>query len=468
MNNVYYNISRDGGEIIESPIIPIPQGQNHTRTQRPHKPSGLRGLEADLWKSKAPTMGTAPLVPQPLFSSGNRATEAGVGQAVAPAKSATPSVATTANPTPVSPLPSPSLFPIPPSSDAIVASPASLVSPLSIHHSNSLSRSSVYSQNTVSNMTTSTRTPRPTSSIYSQNTMGNMAGAPRPPAAAPASPRTPTMTDWASVLPGLPNSAPVPTPRGSVVPPQQVHPQVLEAIHPAKQPEPSNQHIQVQIQVPRLRSPSIPQDRGSRRATLTNPAAMQVHAHGRTNSTQRVQSPETASYLNMSAVAAAAAAVIPDHEGQDWPLQKPSVAHNAPDKRKHYVHRSRGSGSGFGTTPEPPFKHTANKASVSSSFTHVEPADQYITSPRASMADSHTPMYGPGEQRSGWWSDDEDEEQGHAGGASLAAREMMKEKQGTEARRRVRRKIKIIVGVSAGVVVVIAGVAVAVALTVGK
>jgi ABC-type dipeptide/oligopeptide/nickel transport system permease subunit len=126
--------------------------------------------------------------------------------------------------------------------------------------------------------------------------------------------------------------------------------------------------------------------------------------------------------------------------------------------RKQHGHQSQGSGV---TRYEPFIGHAANKDSVSSlSFTatpgHLEHPGPDFVSPRVSLADSLTPLSGPGEQRSGWFSDDEDIEQGRVRGSGYAD-VGTREKQVDTQSRRVR-KIKVIVGVSILVLLIVVGV----------
>ncbi|KAI0458098.1 hypothetical protein F5B21DRAFT_461294 [Xylaria acuta] len=456
INNTYFNISREGSEMSESPIIPPTLAQNYPRPQQPsHPAAGSRGPDLDKWKSRVPKTGNSPLVPKPLFTSEKCVVEIepAVATSDAPASiltigtvtvSSTPTSAaapTMATLTPISP--SPSLFPVPPSTDGIVASPATMTSPVSLHASNSVvSRSSVYSQSTIGNTTAAVR-PRPVSSVYSQNTLATVA------ATAASSPRTPTLTNWSSALPGLSNSG---------APLANAHPQPRAPVHMEQvtEEQPVHQHIQAQIQVPRLRSPSLPQDRANRKRTLSYTGGVNTHSRDSVSISSRplVQSPQHLSYPEMSTVPV-------DYEGNGWPLQKPSVVHDIP--RKHHVSRSQGSDiTGF----EPYSHHVANKESVSSSS--GLPALQDPASPRASMAESRTPIFGPGEQRSGWWSDEEDVEQARSRVSGYAALGMTKEKPTTEAQRRRTRIIKIIVGASILSILIIVGIAVGVTFGVRK
>ncbi|KAI0905219.1 hypothetical protein F4823DRAFT_147403 [Ustulina deusta] len=462
MNNAYYNINRETGEVTESPVIPLLLTQNFPRPQQTsHSAAGSKGPELEKWKSRVPKTGNSLLVPKPLFSSEKCVVEVEPITAMSEAPirviplstipatvSASPTsttIPTTTIPTPISP--SPSLFPMPPSSNGIVVSPVTSTSPVSLHASDSVvSRSSVYSQSTIGN-TMAAAVPRLAGSIYWQNNLTTA------PATAVSSPRTPTLTNWASILPGLSNAG---APLADVHAHQQSHvPTPMEQVLEEQQ---APQQIPAQIQVPRLRSPSLPQDRGNRRRTTSSVVGGGVNMHGNdgANISTRslVQSPEQVSYPEMSTVAV-------DYGGGDWPLQKPSGIHNIP--QSHYLCRPRESDV---SRSESHSHHVANKESTSSSFTHATPShhESEVALPRASMAGSHTPIYGPREQRSGWWSDEEQvAEQGRRRTFSYAVIGM-KEKPTTEARRRRAKKIKIIVGASILAILIIVGVAVGVTL----
>ncbi|KAI0405521.1 hypothetical protein F4802DRAFT_606784 [Xylaria palmicola] len=465
MDGSFYNISREGSEMTESPVIPPSPAQDYLPIRKPsHSATGSGAPELDKWKSRVPRTGNSPLVPKPLFSSAKCVVEAepvvATGEALTssstdrarvsslPIISAMPATADT---TPVSP--SPSLFPIPPSADGIMSSPVNVISLVSLHASNSVaSRSSVYSQSTTGNTLAASR-PRPVSSIYSQNTLTTVT------ATAPPSPRTPTLTNWTSALPGLPTSrAPLAETQMSVNTYQQTHvPMHMEQVVE----EPSPQSIQTQIQVPRLRSPSLPQDRGNRRRTASYTDGVHTQrGDGSISSRPLVQSPETLSYPQIWTVAA-------DYEGSDWPLQKPSVVHNVP--QRHHVSRSQGANAVRSSSYS---YHVANKESISSSSArmsgHAGNHDSYIASPRASLADSHTPIRGPEEQRSGWWSDDDDAAEQGRGGTPGYAAIAMKEKPATKSQRRRARNIKLIVGASILAVLIIVGVVVGVTVSLRK
>ncbi|KAI0487612.1 hypothetical protein F4859DRAFT_465676 [Xylaria cf. heliscus] len=461
INNMHFNIGREGKEMAESPILPPTLAQSYPRLQQPsHPTAGSRGPDLDRWKSRVPKAGNSALVPKPLFTSEKcvvdiepaataatseiPASISTIGAEVVSTSPTSAAAMTMANLTPISP--TPSLFPVPPSANGIVASPVTMTSPVSLHASNSVvSRSSVYSQGTIGNPTAAAARPRPVSSIYSQNTLTTLT------VTAASSPRTPTLTDWSSTLPGLPSLG-MPLANSNPQPHAPVHMEQVAEEQPV-----GEQLIQAQIQVPRLRSPSLPQDRANRKRTLsyTGGVSTPVRDSGVIMNRPMVSSPEHLSYPEMSTVPM-------DYEGNDWPLQKPSVVHDVP--RKHYVSRSQGSDV---SRSEPYAHHVANKESISSSSGrpgHLEPE---VASPRVSMAESHTPIFGPGEQRSGWWSDEEDVEQGR-GRISGYAVIGLKEKPTTEAQRRRVRKVKIIVGASILAILIIVGIAVGVALGVRK
>ncbi|KAI2627227.1 hypothetical protein GGS21DRAFT_493072 [Xylaria nigripes] len=404
MNNTYFNISRDGGEMIESPILPTLTGRPRFNTV-PMTAASARSESETGGASRSPMARNTYMLPQPLFSSARLGPAE--NQTMTPVSPVTTYTTTTMTESATA-SPTLSNFPMPPT---MADTPQKLVSMQTAPRNPALSPLAMQlpmaesPQNTVPPFLTRTppRTPtfniqhampeghqntvpplclqthlqspaasvpRPASSIYSQHTTANM----RPPRTAsptrPASsiysqstvtmvsepPRSPTMTDWASTLPGLPNSH-------AYAPPTR-----MECV---KEEPP-------QIQVPRLRTPSLPQDRG-RKTSLAGSVVF-------------VPSPEPV--LSREPTAAA------EHgDAQCWPvLQKPSATHNAPETR-HYVHRSRGSGSGS------VLSHDARgpSAAAGSSAPRAEEG-----SPRNSMVDAHTPIF---EQRSGWWSDDDDDEE---------------------------------------------------------
>ncbi|KAI0534066.1 hypothetical protein GGR58DRAFT_484260 [Xylaria digitata] len=455
MNNAYFNISQEANETAESPVIPLPLTQNFPQ-QSSQSVNGLKGPELEKWKSRVPKTGNSPLVPKPLFSSAKCIVEVEQTAATSEVPTTTMSstglptvtespistnVPTTANPTPISP--SPSLFPMPPFADGIVASPVGITWPASLQPSNSVaSRSSVYSQSTGN---AAAARPRPVSSVYSQNTLTTVS------ATAASSPRTPTMTNWVPVLPGLPNASA--TPAGTHAQQQSHAPISIERVI---EEEPAPQQVQAQIQVPRLRSPSLPQDRGNRRRTISSVGGASIQGRDGTSISSRplVQSPEPVLYPEMSMVAV-------DYEGSAWPLQKPSVVHNSP--QKHHVRRSQGS---IIVGSEPHSSHTANKESITSFTQTAGRHEPEVASPRVSIADSHTPICGPGEQRSGWWTDEEDAERGRVNRFSRFSYAAigMREKPATEAQSRRARRIKIIIGALILSIIIIVGVAVGVTL----
>lgn len=464
--------------MTESPILPQPLTQNYSRPQRPSSLAARpREPRLDKWKSRVPKTRNSPLVPEPLFSSAKTVVEteptAASSEVAAPSSSSLSNslgtisdsatitvVPTTEAPTPISP--SPSLFPIPPSANGIMVSPVSIVSPLTLHASNSvLSRSSVYSQSTTGTITASAR-PRPVSSVYSQKTLATIA------ATGPPSPRTPTMTNWTSTLPGLPSSG---IPQAEAHMSMNAFPQTHIPVNMEQvaEEQPTPQYIQPLIQVPRLRSPSVPQDRGSRRRTISDTASMNPLAPRRdmrsASAQHLVQSPEPSPppppHAGINTPPPPPPPQATEYHGPGWPLQQPSIAHTTP--QKHHVSRSQ-----LSNVPEPPYpSHIANKESISSSFTQSPPIGHPLpdaASPRVSLADSRTPIYGPGEQqRSGWWSDEEDPEQGRRArrrdvSISVYAAMGLGEKAGTEAQRRRTRKIRIMAGAIVLAILIIVGV----------
>jgi len=451
--------------MAESPVIPKLLAQDYPRPQ-PSAPtlSTSKGSELDRLKSRVPSGTDSPLVPVPLFSSAKQVVKVGnappVGQTAATLKATGSSMATIVttmvNPTPDSP--SPSQFPLPPHQGDMVASPVDMVSPVSsVQAPTSIPPS--YQQAANSDNARNAELARPASSIYSEFTMSTMAAA--------SSPRTPTMTNWASVLPGIPspdpNAAGMHTSTGL-----DSEKSVSLETGPVVEEQLAPQHIQVQIQVPRLRSPSLPQDRSNRRRTVSNAAS--VSANGLGAGSVSSLPPAVCHPQPTSAPEPAIDRIAMDYEGSDWPLRRPSVVHNNMSY-KQYVHRSHGSDS----TKYDPYHshgHVANKESVSSTntFGHFNPHDSYIASLRVSVADSHTPIHGPREQRSGWWySDDDDDDVEHAriGGGTGYAAVRIKEAEGQmDAQRRRSRKFKIIVGASVLVVILIGvGVALGVVLS---
>lgn len=452
-HHVNINSSQETGEMTESPVIPLPLTQNFPRSQ---SMIASKGPELERWKSRVPKTGNSPMVPKPLFSSAKCVVEVEeapslTDSAAVPVSPVSTAVPTTAGPTPVSP--SLSMFPLPPGTDGIVASPVGIMAPGSLHPSNSvtsaISGSSVYSQSTTGHAARSIR-PRPASSVYSQNTLPTVGVS----ATAASSPRTPTMTNWTSVPPGLPHPGAPPIEAHAYQQPQVLAP--MESV--VEEPQAAPQQFSIQIQVPRLRSPSIPQDRGNRRRTFSGPVGgnANMYVSERTSISNRpfVQSPELVPYPEVGAT-------IVETEESAWPLQKPSDIHNIP--QKNTVCRSQGPDISRSVSYA---YHKANKESTSSSYSQATRVhhESELVSPRASIADSHTPIRGP-EQRSGWWSDeDEDVEQGRRNRFSYAV-VGMNEKAVTTAERQRANKIKIIVGVSILLVLIIVGVAVGVTLS---
>ncbi|KAI1181268.1 hypothetical protein F4777DRAFT_526651 [Nemania sp. FL0916] len=473
MNNMYYNISQEGSEMTESPIIPPSMAQTYSRSQPPT--AKFREPDLDKWKSRVPNTESSRLVPKPLFTSEKCVVEIESGSVASGETISTASngptpgsgvllghiAPATMNITPISP--SPSLFPIPPSTDAIVSSPVSMDSPVMLHPSNSVvSRSSAYSQS----KNAAAARPRPVSSIYSQNTLTTVS------AVSASSPRTPIITEWVSSLPGLPRfDEPDAEMQASVnaLPPTHL-PTYMEQV-PEEPPTPH--YIQAQIQVPRLRSPSLPQDRINRRRTVSGPvsASSQETDRSGVNGSPFIPSPDSVIYPQINAVPM-------NYEGHDWPLQKPSVVHDMP--QKHAVRRSEGSNV---LKFQPSYHvHVANKASISSSITQTTPGiipehpNAEATTPRPSV-DSRTPIYGPGEQQqqqSGWWSDDDEDAAEQGRGSNIAryaakgkkrvtmTMAMTKTAAKANAQRLRARKIKIAVGASVVVVLVVVGIAVGV------
>ncbi|KAI0201721.1 hypothetical protein F4808DRAFT_423584 [Astrocystis sublimbata] len=467
------SISQEEVEMAESPIIPptLIQSYSHTQPhQRSHSAAGSQGPDLGRWKSRVPKTGTSPLVPQPLFTSEKcileeePATNTGGTPVLMPtlrtaivASTPTSSYApTTATSTPISP--TPSLFPVPPSNVGITASPVSMVSPLSLHPSSSVvSRSSVYSQSTI-RRTLAAERPRPVSSVYSQNTVTTVT------VTAPPSPRSPTLTNWSSTLPGLQNSGTTPT---------NVHPRTRGPVYTEEVPEvpPVPQHMQ--MQVPQIRSPGLPQDRIHRKRAVSDAGGLDAYsAVEDANSSNKLLAhggPRSVSHPPMKSAAPT------DYEGAEWPLQKPSVVHDIP--RQNYVSRPQASDNNNISKSAPRSYHIANKESTSSSTSQMGPYNKPDTtsSPRTSMAESHTPIFGPGEQRSEWW-DDEDDAAANRGISSRISGRIskyaaigmgMKEKRRpvTDAKRRRARNIKIIVGGTVLVIVIVVAVAVAVTLS---
>ncbi|KAI1809513.1 hypothetical protein GGS20DRAFT_571640 [Poronia punctata] len=448
MNNTHINLSRDDGEMTESPIIPKVLVQNYPQTQQQkhhlRKSSASKRSDLDRLKSRVPTKCNSPLVPMPLFSSGKElaAVEETPATTTTTSSSSSSSMTTTktaaaANPTPISP--SPSLFPMPPHSEEGIIqrkSPVDIVSPISLQ-----------------TPTASGQPARPVSSIYSQVTTSTVV----PAATSSSSPRTPTMTRWSSVLPGLP--VPEAGDYGGPGAQTSIDAYLEDEATPKPTPlveEPHQQQpaIQVQIQVPRLRSPSLPQ---SRSRALSNPVGPFFAAN---NNNNNIGGGAAGSVSSLPAVVHAGT------EQVDWPLQKPSMAHT---HTQHYVHRSQGSSYGHHH-----HHHVANKESVSST-SQFGPDDSYIASPRVSMADSHTPIHAPGEQRSGWWysdddDDEEDVERNAYGPVGTREKQMavettkLKSKPKTK-RRRFSKKAKIIAGICTLVVLVAVGVALGVVLS---
>ncbi|KAI0395155.1 hypothetical protein F5Y17DRAFT_424661 [Xylariaceae sp. FL0594] len=453
MNNQFYNITRDESPMTESPVIPKLLVQNYSR---PHPAAQKASLASDVskldrLKSRVPDRTDSPLVPMPLFSSTPEVVAAetvpSVGETAAALRAATLSarttmIETTANPTPISL--SPSQFPLPPLQGGNTANSVDMVSP-------------------VSTIQGPSRPARPVSSIYSQVTMST------------TPPRTPTMTNWTSGLPGIPS--PDPNVAGMRTSSSSSSDKTtVSSITPTEGEQPTTppQPIQVQIQVPRLRSPSLPQDRLSRTRTRTiSNAAGTAAANGM--AVGSVSSLQSAVYHHPEP---ALASQPTTYSGDDWPLQRPSIAHSQDTPYKQYLRRSRGS-------DRLPIHYDAyhshlKKESVSSTnhtFGHTHEPDAYVASPRVSLADSRTPIRGPGEQRSRWWQSDDDGDDveratrgGGGGDNGYAAAGMKEGGQMTDARQtRWSKRNKIIVAVSVLVAVLIGvGVALGVVLSSNK
>lgn len=444
--------------MIESPIIPPSLIRNYPHPRSSPAAAGPREPELHRWKSRVPVTGSSPLVPKPLFSSAKCVVgiEVVAETSELPTSSASPpspAIPTAANATPISP--SPPLFPVPSSTNSIVAGAVSITSSATLQASNS-----VHSQSITDNTTAAAAArPRPVSSCYSQNTLTTVT------ATVASSPRSPILPDWSSSIPaGLPSFdvCLAETQTDAITHAQIYAPAHMERV---TEEQPVPQHIPVQIQVPRLRSPSLPQDRGSRRRTVPDPVNAVSHGRGRGSSGgwSLIQSSERTIYPEINTVSVG-------YEESSWPLQKPCTVHSTP--QSHEVSRSRVSNI---STPESHSYHVANKSSISSSLTytpghsehHSHPPPPDVASPRSSVADSHTPIYGHGEQRSGWWSDDDDV--GEARGRNLRSAAIgIKEKLTTDGQGLRARKIKIIAGAFILGILIIVGVAVGVTLGVRR
>ncbi|KAI8623131.1 hypothetical protein F5Y19DRAFT_393849 [Xylariaceae sp. FL1651] len=482
-NTTYFNLQRDGAEMAESPIIPGLLAQNYSRQKRsaPSESQVTRPTKADPWKLGAIDKANATFIPAPLFSSEKCVVETrteaedrlppatisnteipSIGIATATASPTTTTTATTtASATPITP--SPSLFPVPPSNKGIIASPVSMALPGSVYASSSaLPRSPAHSQDNSSKTAAAGPGPRPSSSVYSQNSSSSVNTM-----VATSTPRTPTLTSWESTLPGLPapgaSFARTSTQTGA-------HSDVQPSFHNEQDTweQQKPQQIQVQIQVPRLRSPSLPQDRASRRRTISSTSSAN-NRNGRGKRSVNSLPPAVQELRPMSVPETGAHTAVTDYEGGDWPLRSPLVTQNMESAR---VRKSKDTDTAARETFPNHFAQTEfipSPIKPNPGPEHVHSgyhADAHTTSPRPSLADSQTPINGPGEQRSGsWFSDDEDAEQAR-GVAGYAAVETAREK--TEAQRRRTRKIKIIAGASILAVLVVVGVAVGVALAVAR
>lgn len=458
---------QEGSEMTESPVIPPSLIRSYPYPQSSPAAAKLKEPDLDRWRSRVPATGNSPLVPKPLFSSAKCVV--GIEMVAATSESPTssasppsPAAPTAADATPISP--SPSLFPVPPSNNGVVASAVTIISSTTFQASNSVHSQSA-TGNTTATAAAAVARPRPVSSCYSQNTLTTVT------ATVASSPRTPVLPDWPpSLSAGLPNFD---MPGAETRPDANMYAQIYTPAHMKQvvEEQPAPQNIPVQIQVPRLQSPSPPQDRGSRRRTAPNPISAVSHGTGRGSfgGWSLGRSSERTIYPEMSTVSM-------DYEGSNWPLQKPSTVHNT--RQRHEVSRSRVSNV---STPEPHSHHVANKSSFSSTLTSTldysephrpaphpppPPPPPDVASARTSVADSHTPIYGRGEQRSGWWSDDDDVVVvGESRGGNIRrAATGIKEKLSTEGRGLRERWIKIIAGASILGILIIVGVAVGVTL----
>ncbi|KAI1263814.1 hypothetical protein F5Y18DRAFT_392806 [Xylariaceae sp. FL1019] len=433
MKSSHYNLSREESEMTESPIIPRSMSQQYLQPEQLGElytvmtRQQIDGSAGVMGAGSIPTY-AFPVPPSPAKPSqestaffpacvmGN-ITQAGVPKGLrnkipeppivpmtySPATTIATSMATT---TPVSP--SPSLFPLPPAPPGIVTSPATVspVSPFSHHRRDS--------EQTIR---TTTPAPRPVSSIYSQSTFAGSTN----------SPRTPTLPSWDATLPGLtaPSSSYTNHARTSTtigIPLQQQQPSQEFSIEPLRinpqasqqqppQPRDSNQNIEVRIQVPRLRSPSIP---GRKRALSNapngdlslfpspreyNPIPLNTLPPSQPSPPLMHQPPKPV-FARIS------------YEGGDWPLpsQPFNTAISGPASRgsntssstivPRILERPYHSNKSNPNTPTPTkagfvTNMNAHKSSLATERTE-EPSSP--TSPRTSLADSRTPIYGHGER----------------------------------------------------------------------
>ncbi|KAI1114721.1 hypothetical protein F5Y14DRAFT_413477 [Nemania sp. NC0429] len=484
MNNVYCNLGHEGSEMAESPIIPPSLTRNFPHSQSPPAAAGPREPELDRWKSRVPKTGNSPLVPKPLFSSakcvvGVELTAATHELLASPSSASPPSPAAPKATVPTPITPSPSLLPVLNSTNGTVAGAVSITSSTTYQASNP-----VHEQGTTGSDTAAAARPRPVSSCYSQNTLTTVT------ATVASSPQTPIPPDWspslgAGLLLGVDGLRAAETQMEANAYAEIYTPAHMERVTEEHRPAPG--HIPVQIQVPRLRSPSLPPR--SRRRTAPNPVnnTVSVSSQGRSRegysswSTGPSSEQTTTHYPEMSTVSSAGI-----REESSWQLQKPNAVHDTP--RRHEVSRSRVSDV---STPEPhssypyPYSHhVANKVSISSTLRSTPSRSEQhrghsplpppeVASSRTSVAGSHTPIYGRGEQRSGWWSDDDDDDGGGGGRGGRRRRDTLrgaameiKEKLTAEGSRA--RKIKIIVAASVLGILIIVGVAVGVVLGVRR
>ncbi|KAI0154185.1 hypothetical protein GGR57DRAFT_502764 [Xylariaceae sp. FL1272] len=430
MKSTHSHLIREQNEMTESPIIPRSlsqqflqteqQGQSYTTVTRqqmagsatvmntgstptyafPVPPLSARPSQESIGFFPACVMGNITQTGVPMGMRNKIPEPPSVPMTYSPATTIATTMATT---TPISP--SPSLFPLPPAPPGIVASPATIspVSPFSHHRRDS--------EHTI---ITATPAPRPVSSVYSQSTF----------AGANSSPRTPTLPSWDATLPGLkaPSSSYINHARSSTtigIPLQQQTTNQEFFIEPLRinqpasqptqpQPQETNQNIEVRIQVPRLRSPSLP----GRRRTLSNAA----HGDLSLFPSPREYNPIPLNNLPLTQPSPPLIHQPPkpvfapmSYEGGDWPL--PSQPFNTGPA-------SRGSNASSSTliprTLERPYYNTnsnpntptptkvgfitstnGHKSSLATEGTE-EPSSP--TSPRTSLADSRTPIYGPGER----------------------------------------------------------------------
>ncbi|KAI1324892.1 hypothetical protein F5Y16DRAFT_379499 [Xylariaceae sp. FL0255] len=293
MNPTHYHLSRDDGEMAESPIVPGLISQNFLRpsqqqTQQSTYSLSSRGGSSSADANSIPrvmSIGTEPrlAIPErrmtraemgfPACVLGN--TIMGPDSPVASVKGAIGSggysPVTMMSMTPISPSLSPSQFPAPPNFDGIVPR----MSPVDI------SRNSIYSL--MSTGSDSSRKsgvaaiagtkPRPPSSVYSQVSIPvYLADAIRaaeeltPPLPELPHPAKLVTTSWGATL-TVPATMPPP-----LSPPVRQQQQVSAQSVPTQTEQPPNSPpIETRIHVPILRNPGTPQDR-RRRMTMSSTA----------------------------------------------------------------------------------------------------------------------------------------------------------------------------------------------------